>query len=83
MCVASERNGDPPGHFCLEYPDTLRSVHNLAVALERQGKCHEAEPLYRRAVEGARKLLGHDHPDTHEFEASYRRFLNTALNKRQ
>ena len=29
-----------------------------------QGKLQEAEPLYRRALEGYERTLGPDHPDT-------------------
>ena len=35
-----------------EHPDTLTSVNNLALLYQTQGRSPEAEPLYRRALEG-------------------------------
>jgi hypothetical protein len=39
-------------------------VSNLASLLEAQGKLTEAEPLFRRALEGRERQLGAAHPDT-------------------
>ena len=33
-----------------EHPDTLKSLNNLAVALERHGKAAEAEALHRQVT---------------------------------
>jgi hypothetical protein len=41
-----------------EHPDTLWSLHNLAIDLRRQRKDEEAEMIDRRALEGREKALG-------------------------
>ncbi|RDW63751.1 hypothetical protein BP6252_11296 [Coleophoma cylindrospora] len=46
------------------HPDTLTSVSNLALVLERQGRYAEAESMNRRALGGREKELGPNHPDT-------------------
>ena len=43
---------------------TELSLADLAMLLHEQGKLGEAEPLYRRALEGRQAKLGADHPDT-------------------
>ena len=48
----------------LDHPDTLISVHNLAVVLRHQGNYEEAESTSRRALEGEEKSLGLLHPGT-------------------
>jgi Tfp pilus assembly protein PilF len=47
-----------------EHPDTLTSIDNLGLVLERQGKYEEAEVMHRRALEAKEKVLGPEHPDT-------------------
>ncbi len=47
-----------------EHPDTLTSVDNLAALYQAQGRLAEAEPLYKRALEGRERVLGKEHPDT-------------------
>jgi hypothetical protein len=47
-----------------EHSDTLTSVGNLGLVLERQGKYEEAEAMHRRALEVVEKVLGRDHPST-------------------
>ena len=47
-----------------EHPDTLRSVSNLAELYRAEGRLAEAEPLYKRALEGRERVLGKEHPDT-------------------
>ncbi|MSV28375.1 MAG: tetratricopeptide repeat protein [Bryobacterales bacterium] len=47
-----------------EHPDTLGSVNNLALLLERKGDYGEAEPLCRRAREVIERVLGAEHPGT-------------------
>jgi tetratricopeptide (TPR) repeat protein len=48
----------------IEHPDTLTSVSNLGLVLERQGKYEEAEAMCRRALEEREKVLGVEHPHT-------------------
>ncbi|KAF2191901.1 hypothetical protein K469DRAFT_444419, partial [Zopfia rhizophila CBS 207.26] len=47
-----------------QHRSILRSVNTLAVVLQYQGKYDEAERLNRRALEGYKKELGEQHPDT-------------------
>ncbi|KAH7117472.1 hypothetical protein EDB81DRAFT_892338 [Dactylonectria macrodidyma] len=47
-----------------EHPDTLTSVHILALVLRYQGKYEEAEQMNRRALDASEKVLGREHPDT-------------------
>ena len=46
------------------HPNTLASMHNLAVLLKDQGKLGEAEALAREALPGWRTTLGYAHPHT-------------------
>jgi CHAT domain-containing protein len=41
-----------------------RSYNNLSVILNSQGKYAEAEPLFQKALDIWRKVLGENHPDT-------------------
>jgi len=52
-----------PGH-----PDTLDSCYDFASGLRHRGKIQEAKEFARRAAEGARKMLGPDHPSTRKYE---------------
>ncbi|RYP52482.1 hypothetical protein DL768_002309 [Monosporascus sp. mg162] len=47
-----------------KHPDTLTSMHNLAVALQTQKKYGEAEVMYRQTIELREKVLGRKHPNT-------------------
>jgi tetratricopeptide (TPR) repeat protein len=47
-----------------KHPETLRTVHNLAVVYWSQGLYGEAEKLYQRALEGWEEKLGPKHPET-------------------
>ncbi|KAI4112359.1 MAG: hypothetical protein LQ345_006481, partial [Seirophora villosa] len=47
-----------------KHPDTLRSVHQLALALLEQRRYQDAEEMGRRALEGREKALGEKHKDT-------------------
>ena len=47
-----------------EHPDTLSSIHNLAVLFKDQARYAEAEPLLREALEGRRRVLREEHPNT-------------------
>jgi serine/threonine protein kinase/tetratricopeptide (TPR) repeat protein len=51
-------------HLGPEHPDTLSSMHNLALGLSEQGKKDEARRLLERTVEIQRRVLGPEHPDT-------------------
>jgi hypothetical protein len=48
-----------------KHPDTLHSVHNLALLLhDQQGKRDDAEVPFRKALKGCREQLGDKHPGT-------------------
>lgn len=47
-----------------EHPDTLKAVNNLGQSRSRQNRREEAEALYRRALDGRRRVLGNDDPFT-------------------
>jgi hypothetical protein len=51
-----------------ENPDTLDSCYHFASDLTHRGKIQEAKEFARRAAEGARKVLGPDHPSTRKYE---------------
>ena len=42
----------------------LTTVNTIGLFFKRQGKFKEADPFYRRALEGCERTLGRDHPDT-------------------
>ena len=48
----------------LSHPDTLNSVHNLAMLLGEMERNIESENMHRRALEGRMAEYGIDHPDT-------------------
>ena len=41
-----------------DHPDTLRSLNNLGLLLKDKGEFDKAEILLRKALEGARRVLG-------------------------
>ena len=47
-----------------EHPNTLTSMSNLALVLERQGKYKEAEVMNRKVLAWKEALLGPKHPST-------------------
>jgi hypothetical protein len=51
-------------HLGTEHPETLVSLHNLALLRWHQDKYSEAAALARRALDIRRRVLGPDHPDT-------------------
>jgi len=55
-----------------EHPYTLRSVSNLALVLQYQGKYEEVEMINQRALDGIEKVLGEEHRD------ALKRFNNLA-----
>jgi hypothetical protein len=46
-----------------EHPDTLASMSNLALLLDRQGKYEDAEAMNRQTLALRKKVLGPEHPD--------------------
>jgi hypothetical protein len=46
------------------HPDTLGSINNIAESLRKQGKCIEAEAIYRETLQLRETVLEKDHPDT-------------------
>ena len=46
------------------HPNTLTSIGNLGMLLQRQYKYDEAEPLLRKALQACRETLGDRHPNT-------------------
>jgi CHAT domain-containing protein/tetratricopeptide (TPR) repeat protein len=64
-----------------DHADTLTTVISLAILYESAGRYGEAEPLFKRALEGQERTLGKEHPDTltsltglgslYEFEGRY------------
>jgi hypothetical protein len=51
-----------------EHTVTLDASYDFAFGLQGQGKLPEAKDFARRAVQGARKVLGAEHPDTKRYE---------------
>ena len=47
-----------------DHPDTLISIGAMGALLQAQGRLADAEPYYREALAGLRRVLGDDHPDT-------------------
>ena len=47
-----------------DHSNTLTSVNNLALLFYAQDKLNEAEPLFRRELEGRERTLGPDHKTT-------------------
>ena len=45
-----------------EHPDTIRGVHQLALALRLHGKYEEAEHMHRQVVESQKTVLRKGHP---------------------
>ncbi len=45
-----------------EHPDTIRGVHQLALALRLHGKYEEAESMHRQVVESHKMVLRKGHP---------------------
>jgi hypothetical protein len=46
------------------HPDVLGSLNNLAGLFHLKGRYDEAEPLYRKALQGRCEVLGRRHPQT-------------------
>jgi hypothetical protein len=51
-----------------EHPQTLRTCFDLAICLRSENELQEASGFAQRAADGARKVLGPDHPDTKKYE---------------
>lgn len=59
-----------------EHRDTLRSRHDLAIALREAGRLAEATALLEQNLAARERVLGYDHPDTlqsrHDLAFAYR-----------
>jgi tetratricopeptide (TPR) repeat protein len=70
-----------------KHPDALENTLNLALLLEEKGNFQEAEPLYRRAIEGlawASRRMGRPHPELDNVVAVYADVLrNLGLNEQE
>jgi Tetratricopeptide repeat. len=51
-----------------DHPDALESCYDFASGLKTLNKIQEAKEFAQRAAEGARKVLGPDHPSTRKYE---------------
>ncbi len=47
-----------------DHPDTLKTISDIGLVLQSQGKLAESEPYRREALNGYRRVRGEDHPDT-------------------
>jgi tetratricopeptide (TPR) repeat protein len=47
-----------------EHRNTLASANSLAEAYKAQGRYDEAEPLFKRTLEGVVRVFGKEHPNT-------------------
>jgi hypothetical protein len=47
-----------------DHPDTMHSMHNLALTRRDLGDLQGARELFEQALAGRRRVLGEDHPDT-------------------
>ncbi|KAF8533090.1 hypothetical protein BDD12DRAFT_867127 [Trichophaea hybrida] len=50
--------------FGQEHPDTLDTMHNLAMTYYSQRRWKEAEGLLLVVVEARKRILGQEHPNT-------------------
>jgi tetratricopeptide (TPR) repeat protein len=66
--------------YGIEHPVTLELCYGYAVCLKGHGKLAQAKELGQRAVEGGRKALGPNHPDTKKYETLWHE-LETALTR--
>ena len=47
-----------------DHPDTLASMHNLALTYYNHGRRKEAKQFHEQVMEMSKLKLGEDHPDT-------------------
>jgi len=47
-----------------DHPNTLGTVHNIAITFQSRGEHDKAMVWFQRALEGYEKVLGKDHPNT-------------------
>ena len=47
-----------------DHPDTLNTMHGIAIALYNQGKYEEALKFYQEVLDKRKQILGPDHPET-------------------
>ena len=48
------------------HPETLQSIHNLAIMYENRGKYEKAEMLFKKCLSKREAVLGPHHADTVE-----------------
>ena len=61
-----------------EHPDVAKSLNNLALLYQAQGRYAEAEPLHKRALVIREKALGPEHPDVAKSLENYAALLRKA-----
>jgi tetratricopeptide (TPR) repeat protein len=64
-----------------EHPETARTLENLAIFYNRQGKYEEALPLYQRSLVIREKVFGLDHPFTKRTRENYTNLLQKMRQK--
>lgn len=69
------------GDAAEESPVAAALMSNLAQCYHMQGKCHEAEPLFERAIGIDQRMLGPDHPNLLYAMQNYARFLRATKRK--
>src|SRR2546423_589776 len=61
----------------VEHPDTLATMHNLALTYRKQKRWNEAEELVVQMMETRKRVLGAEHPSTlatmHNLASTYRK----------
>ena len=62
------------------HPDTLESCYDFARGLFKANKIAEAKEFAQRAVDGARKMLGPEHPSTQKYRKVGRGCRREAVN---
>lgn len=50
-----------------EHPETIRSINQMGLLLDSQGKLIDAEPYYIEAASKSQRELGEDHPSTLDY----------------
>ena len=46
------------------HSNTIKTMNNLAITYEHQGKHRDAEVLYKQCLDKRKIVLGENHPDT-------------------
>ena len=64
VVVAKEMLAEQEAALGVDRHETLGTLNRISVLLQDQGNIKEAEPFYRRDLEGSEWILGPDHSDT-------------------